>query len=226
MYRWLRNTHLFTGLFSALFILMYGVSSVQMAHNRWFNLQPVTTETTVAIGPSSDARAIARELMDRHGATGEIQQIRLTGETIAFRIVRPGTVYEVETQRGSSQARLKKHVARFMGMMNRLHHISGAWREYTLMKCVGRVPGTRIHRTDRARADGNLPVVQPARRAYDRRDPAGGEPWVQSYPDGADPARLDYADDLRNPPINAAATCFPRSSASPYASRRSARVSP
>ena len=37
MYKWIRNTHLLIGLFACLFLLMYGVSSVQMAHNKWFS---------------------------------------------------------------------------------------------------------------------------------------------------------------------------------------------
>ncbi len=137
MYRWLRNTHLFTGLFSALFLLMYGVSSVQMSHNNWFDLRPSTTESTVSVQPSTDARAIARELMDRHGATGEIQQVRQNGDRFAFRIVRPGTIYDVEGLRGAPEVKVKTNTARFLGMLNRLHHISGAWREYQVVNIWG-----------------------------------------------------------------------------------------
>jgi hypothetical protein len=36
MYRLLRNTHLFLGLPAFFFVLMYGLSAVQMAHDTWF----------------------------------------------------------------------------------------------------------------------------------------------------------------------------------------------
>jgi hypothetical protein len=125
MYRYLRNTHLFTGLFCCLFLLMYGVSSVQMAHNRWFNLRPTVTEAEFPVRGDSP-RAIALELMADHGVRGELTQVR----EAAFRIQRPGTVYEV--QFGGGTAKVKTNVAGFMGMLNRIHHVGGLWHEYTL----------------------------------------------------------------------------------------------
>ena len=125
MYRYLRNTHLFTGLFCCLFLLMYGVSSVQMAHNRWFNLRPQVTEAAYAVH-GDNPRAVAMELMSDRGLRGELAQVR----GASFRIVRPGTVYEVEYAGGT--AKVRTNVAGFMGMLNRIHHVGGLWHEYTL----------------------------------------------------------------------------------------------
>jgi hypothetical protein len=72
---------------------MYGVSAMQMAHNRWFSNKPAVTESEIAITAGvSDARAVARELMDRHGLRGELAQVRKAEGGLSFRIVRPGTV--------------------------------------------------------------------------------------------------------------------------------------
>src|ERR1044071_2998384 len=97
MYRLLRDTHLLLGLFCCFFLLMYGVSSVQMAHNSWFNLRPRITETNLTL-PSriSDARVIGRQLMDQFGLRGEIGQARVTPSLINFPMTRPGMVYQVE----------------------------------------------------------------------------------------------------------------------------------
>src|SRR6185369_14882440 len=96
MYKWLRNTHLLLGLFCFLFLMMYGVSSVQMAHNTWFDLKPAVTESQGALARGiDDPRDIARRLMDQGLVNGELQQIRKTGSGYGFRVVRPGTVYEV-----------------------------------------------------------------------------------------------------------------------------------
>ena len=93
MYRYLRNTHLFLGLFCGLFALMYGVSSVQMSHNSWFPSRPVVTEAVYTLAPQAgDARSIARELMDGHGLRGEVTQIRPAAAGVSFSITRPGTV--------------------------------------------------------------------------------------------------------------------------------------
>jgi len=133
MYKWIRNTHLLIGLFAFLFLLMYGVSAVQMAHNRWFNNKPAVTESEIALKAGvSDARAVARELMDRHGLRGELAQVRKTGDGLSFRIVRPGTVYEIAYSPETGNAKVRTSVANIMGMLNRIHHIGGLWHDFTL----------------------------------------------------------------------------------------------
>jgi hypothetical protein len=138
MYRWLRNTHLWLGMLAVLFLAMYGISSVQMAHNSWFTTRPTVTETTLALEPGgANARAIARALMDRHGMRGEVQAVRAGGEKLAFRIARPGTVYEVEYTAASGEARIRTSRAGFIAMLNRIHHVGGLWHDYGLLNVWG-----------------------------------------------------------------------------------------
>src|ERR1044072_6672291 len=101
MYRWLRNTHLFLGLFSFLFVLMYAISSVQMAHNTWFKLTPAVTTTQEKIAPeqATDARAVRRLLMDRGLVAGEINEARETPAGYRIRVMRAGAVQEVNYTR-------------------------------------------------------------------------------------------------------------------------------
>jgi hypothetical protein len=142
MYKWLRNTHLLLGLFAFMFLLMYGMSSVQMAHNRWFDLRPAVSETTVTLAAGTDSpRAVARELMDRHGLRGDLNQVRQTATGATFRIARPGTVYEVQYTAANGEARVKTNTAGFMGMLNRIHHIGGLWHEYALINVWGALVG-------------------------------------------------------------------------------------
>ena len=129
MYRYLRNTHLFLGLFCCFFLLMYGVSSVQMSHNRWFNNQPRVTESQSAVH-GVNAREVANELMAR-GLRGELAAVTPTPAGANFRIVRPGTIYEISWAKGMAQIRTNE--ANFMGMLNRIHHIGGLWHEFTLV---------------------------------------------------------------------------------------------
>jgi uncharacterized protein len=133
MYKWLRNTHLLIGLFSFLFLLMYGVSSVQMAHNTWFDLKPAVIESQTELATGLDnPRDIARQLMDRGQVKGELQQIRKSGPGYNFRVVRPGTVQEVDYTAHTGAAKIRTSVAGLMGMLNRIHHVGGVWHEYTL----------------------------------------------------------------------------------------------
>jgi hypothetical protein len=139
VYRWIRNTHLFLGLFSAAFLLMYGVSAIQMAHSRWFPSRPKVTQSEISISAANGGgvRSVARELMDRHGMKGELQQVREAEGGIRFNIVRPGTVYEVDYSPSMNTAKVRTNTANFIGMLNRIHHIGGLWHEYSIVNVWG-----------------------------------------------------------------------------------------
>jgi len=127
MYRWFRNTHLVTGLLAVPFLLMYGLSAVQMSHAGWFSLKPTVTETTVTVAssPINDGRALARILMDQNHVRGEIRQVKATGSGFQLRIEHPGTVYRVDYSSKTREAVIRTSVAPFMGMLNRIHHLAG-----------------------------------------------------------------------------------------------------
>jgi hypothetical protein len=142
VYRYLRNTHLYLGLSCCLFVLMYGVSSVQMSHNTWFNLRPSVTVSRYSIAPGiSDARAVARELMDRHDVRGEVTLVRTSPAGAAFSMQRPGTVYQVEYTAATGETKVRDNHAGFMGMMNRIHHAAGVRHEYWLINAWGWLVG-------------------------------------------------------------------------------------
>jgi len=136
MYRWLRNIHLVSGLFSVLFLFTYGWSAVQMAHRSWFSLQPRIRETQVAVGieVSDNPRALARTLMDDYGLRGGLDEVRQTSEGYELRISRPGTEYKVSYSRVRGEAKVRTFRANFMGMLNSLHHVAGFRRGDGLQK--------------------------------------------------------------------------------------------
>lgn len=139
MYRWTRNLHLWLGLFFLLFLLVYGLSSVQMAHPEWFPMEPTVTEerVPVAAARARDARALAQELRERHGLRGDLRQAEETAAGLRLRIVRPGTVHEVSYRRAAGEASVRTSVATFMGMLNRIHHVGGLWHGYALINVWG-----------------------------------------------------------------------------------------
>lgn len=138
MYRFFRNTHLFLGLGAFLFLLMYGLSSVQMAHDSWFSMAPVVTEMrmTLPAETSDDPRAIARELRSA-GVRGELQEIHPTEAGYKFEIVRPGTYCKIEYTRSTREAKVRMQASGFMGMLNRIHHVAGTWHGYSLIDAWG-----------------------------------------------------------------------------------------
>lgn len=139
MYRWLRNIHLYLGLFSLPLVLAYGVSSVQMSHGSWFKMKPAIGETEVTVPPdrATEGRGLARELMDRYGLRGDLQQVQPTASGFSLRIGRLGTFYQIDYSRESGKAKVRTTVAPFMGMLNRIHHVSGLWHDFLPMNLWG-----------------------------------------------------------------------------------------
>lgn len=141
MYKTLRTVHLLCGTLSLPFLLMYGISAVQMAHSRWFTLKPTITERQVAVPPALDARTLARHLMNNEGVRGELGQTSESAGAQKLRIVLPGTVHEVSYDRSGGTARIRTSVAGTLGMMNRLHHAAGLYPEFVPLKLWGAAVG-------------------------------------------------------------------------------------
>lgn len=133
MYKVIRNIHLFLGLLCFGFLLMYSVSAVQMSHVDWFTMQPTVTEQTVAVSPlgSQNPRAFAQQLMQA-GMWGELQNVSQDAAGFRLRILRAGTTHDVDYVAGSPTAKVKTSTAGIMGMLNRLHHTAGFYREQSI----------------------------------------------------------------------------------------------
>lgn len=136
MYRWLRNAHLFIGLFSSLFIIMFGVTAVRFSHESWFSDHPKIIEERFTILPESavSARAVAQELMDKHGFRGDVAELgKPSVDGFHFRIARPGTASEVNYSRATGEVRVQTRGASFMGMLAQIHDTYGLWHDYPLL---------------------------------------------------------------------------------------------
>jgi hypothetical protein len=139
MYATIRNIHLILASLSLPFLVMYGVSAVQMSHGAWFTMKPVVREQQLSLTPGyGDARLVARELMDRdRSVRGELSNVQVKANGVSLRIVVPGTVHEVQYDGVSGRTRLKTSVAGVMGMLNRLHHAAGLWHETPALQAWG-----------------------------------------------------------------------------------------
>jgi hypothetical protein len=135
LYSNLRTIHLLAGAFALPALLMYGVSAVQMAHNRWFTMKPAVSEADEAIAAGyADGRALVRDLMARRSLAGEITSVEATPAGFTARIAVPGTVHDIRYDRTTGRTHIRTSVAGFMGMLNRLHHAAGLWHNYMPMK--------------------------------------------------------------------------------------------
>lgn len=117
---------------------MYGVSAVQMAHTKWFAMQPTVTEIEMPMSPGcTDGRLLAHDVMASRSIRGEIASVKQTKGGFEVRVTVPGTVHEIRYDGTSGRVRLKSSVAGFMGMLNRLHHAAGLNHEYLPLRVWG-----------------------------------------------------------------------------------------
>jgi hypothetical protein len=139
MYPTIRNIHLILASLSLPFLLMYGVSGVQMSHASWFSVKPTVREHRVSLTRDlGDARQAARELMERdRSVRGELTNVQAKASGVNFRVVFPGTVHDVQYDRTTGEARLTTSVAGVLGMLNRLHHAAGLWHEPFALQAWG-----------------------------------------------------------------------------------------
>ena len=143
MYATMRNLHLWLGLGFLLFLLMYAVSSVQMAHPEWFPMEPSVREEVVSLSPAPgfDPREVAARLREAADVRGDVSAVETAADTVRFRVVRPGTVHEVSYAPGEAEVRVRTSVGSFLAMLNRLHHVGGLWHDYALIDVWGALVG-------------------------------------------------------------------------------------
>jgi len=118
---------------------MYCISSIQMAHPAWFNAEPTVLKSEAPIAPerATDARAVARELLEQSAVAGEITDAKVTPNGFHVRVVRPGAVHDVEYLRATNVAVIQTATAGFVFMLNRIHHIAGVDHEYVPLNIWG-----------------------------------------------------------------------------------------
>jgi len=132
MFQLMRNIHLGLGLIFVLMALVFAISSLVIIYRPLLNTTPQDTETAVRLSPDDAAspRVAARVLMTAHGFKGDLRQIQEQGDTVRFRIVRPGEAAEVEYARSTGEARIKKKRQGALETLVHLHTNHGLWHEY------------------------------------------------------------------------------------------------
>lgn len=129
LYPVLRDVHLTAGLFSMLFVLMYGWSSLQFAHPTWADTKPVAVEWKTQLTPGLAPRDAALVLRTGLKLEGDLAQIRQKDGVTQFLLTKPGVNHSVRYDEATGAAQMKTSRWGFAGMMNRLHTSAGLWHE-------------------------------------------------------------------------------------------------
>jgi hypothetical protein len=127
MYRLLRNVHLVTGLLALWILLLYGLSSVQMAHWYLFPDTKRVAERTVPVrADTGDVQAFERELRERHGVRGHLKSIKEDGDALYLRFHHPAVETDV-VRVGDGDAAISETSWGLVMWPGRLHHDAGVW---------------------------------------------------------------------------------------------------
>jgi len=132
MFQLMRNIHLGIGLLFFGMALIFGLSSLVFAYRPFLDLEPAESDRQVRISAEALAspRAAARELMAEYDLAGDLRQIQEEGETVSFRIVRPGETALVEYARPNGEATVKMTRHGAMQTLAQLHTNHGLWHDY------------------------------------------------------------------------------------------------
>ena len=138
MYRWLRNVHLAAGLFSAVSLLVFGATALQMAYGLpGPNSSETTTTIDVPSGYQVNPRAFAWWLMERHGLRGDLVNVTTKGAVVELTIQRTGASHRVEYDSHRNSAQVTTISRNTLGMFNRIHHAGGIEHQYWAINLWG-----------------------------------------------------------------------------------------
>ena len=110
-----RDLHLYAGLFASPFVLLYAASAILLNHawlpwgGRRAAAEP-PREVRVAVRDSEDGLAVARQVREQVGLSGEIGFVRRKAGSprVSFPVEAPGRVTEVRVDLDSGTARVER----------------------------------------------------------------------------------------------------------------------
>lgn len=135
LYRWIRDLHLYTGLFVSPFILAFSLSVLFLNHakidpNGWTDLRPpqavrLPAGLDTAQGPA--AIPLAKDILSQVGQTGEIGFTRFVRKTrhFTFPVSRPGLQIDVDVDVDAGTAIVSRRRTGILEALAYLHKLPG-----------------------------------------------------------------------------------------------------
>jgi hypothetical protein len=129
MYKVIRKIHLYCGLITLIFLMMYFVSGYMMVHRPWFvTAPPAPTTQIVSVGSAGElpTEQLATEVQKKLGLVGRIQfpQKQPAGMT-RFWVVRPSAMIRVDIPTGEHLIHVTTQRVGLVGTLIMLHKVCG-----------------------------------------------------------------------------------------------------
>jgi hypothetical protein len=130
---WNRKIHIYLGLYFLTFIWLLAVSGILLNHPEWkfhdfWPNRAESTDTQPIRAPSeSDRMAVAGDLMNQLGITGEIDWTSRRQEPghFDFRVTMPGRITNIKTDLVKGEAIIQRIDVNWWGVVKMLHAFTG-----------------------------------------------------------------------------------------------------
>jgi hypothetical protein len=133
---WSRRLHIYIGLFPLFSLWLFTTSGIVLNHPNWriagfwSERRLISREVRISRPADTEDLSVCRNLLAQMGIRGEIAgKINHAGSgLISFRVVRPGDMYDINTNLDSGLARIDQIHVNGWGVMNMLHSFTGVRR--------------------------------------------------------------------------------------------------
>lgn len=128
-----RKLHTYVGLFLLLFVWLFSATGLLLNHPQWKFAQfwpqreISTTEQPVKWPDETNEVERAKSLMMQVHVTGEIEGITISNDGRQFdvRVVKPGAIIDIKTNRDTSRALVEQIHVNPWGITNMMHSFTG-----------------------------------------------------------------------------------------------------
>lgn len=132
IYFWSRKFHIHLGLFLILFIWLFSISGLLLNHGDkwkfasfWKERKEKTSIIPVLIYANADSASMINNIMQQLNISGEVSEVRLNGDSLNFRVSRPGHERNIHVDFKNRICRQKELSYNLWGKLRTLHTFNG-----------------------------------------------------------------------------------------------------
>lgn len=129
---WNRKLHIHVGLFLLLFIWLFAFSGLLLNHSAWKfasfweEREETTTQTRIQVPTTLDSSLVIRQVVQQLGIAGEVSEVRMTPDSVDFRVSVPGHGRNLHVDFSSGLCTQKEFRFNTWGKLRTLHTFNGA----------------------------------------------------------------------------------------------------
>lgn len=128
---WNLKFHIYIGLFLLLSIMFFSITGLMLNHSQWkftsFWKERKESKfiTPVIIPVNLDSASILQYYMKQLKISGEISNVKMTPDSLNFRVLKPGTINDIHVDYKNSTSVRKEIAFNWLGKIRMLHTFNG-----------------------------------------------------------------------------------------------------